>query len=390
MLKRILNKKRLTVIGLNSGTSADGLDMVVVKIEFKKDRTEIRFVKGITIPYPGYLRDMVNQAMQDKSGIDDIIILDRQLGSFYGEKAGAFIDSLRMNIDLVASHGQTIRHLPGKTAIGRKKESGTLQIGHPETIADRTSLVTVADFRQADVASGGEGAPITSYAMWLLFSDKKSSRILVNIGGISNYFYFPRRRLAEHICARDCGPGNTLIDLAAQKYFGRKYDQNGRLAAKGKISQRLLTLLLADNFLKGKYGPSTGRERFGEDYLKKAAKLASSLHLSPHDIMATLTELTAVSIAKSINPLLIGSGTKEIYLFGGGAKNKCLVRRLKYNMPGIEFFSVDRLGVNPDYVEAICYAVMGAMTVHSLPAGLPEITGAKKKAVAGRIVQPGR
>lgn len=389
MLKRVLNKKRLTVVGLNSGTSADGLDLTAVKINFHNGKSRITFIDGTTVPYPGNLREMVYRAMQNKLSIDDIIIMDRQLGSFYGEKAKAFIDSLRIKVDLVASHGQTIRHLPGKATVDRRKESGTLQVGHPETIAEKTSRITVADFRQADIALGGEGAPITAYAMWFLFSGEKSSRILINIGGISNYFYFPCRRSVKHMRARDCGPGNTLMDLAAQKYFGKKYDRNGRLASKGKISQRLLTLLLADNYLKGKYGPSTGRERFGESFLRKTAKMASRLHLSPYDIMATLTELTALSIGRSIGPLLVGSGLKEIYLFGGGAKNKYLMRRLKYNMPGVEFFSVDRLGVNPDYVEAMCYAVMGALAIHSVPVGLPDITGAKKKAITGRIVQPG-
>jgi anhydro-N-acetylmuramic acid kinase len=272
--------------------------------------------------------------------------------------------------------------------ISRKKASGTLQLGHPETIAEKSRLITIADFRQSDIASGGEGAPITSYAMWLLFGGNKASRLLVNIGGIANYFLFPKNKSVAKMLAKDCGPGNSLLDLATFKYFGKKYDRSGKLASKGIISKRLLSIIMADDFLKGKLGPSTGRERFGEMFLKQVERSASKIKLNKYDIMASLTELTVLGITKSILPLKRKYKINEIDLFGGGYNNSFLVKRLKENISHAVFFSVDRYNINPDYLEAVCYAIMGAMTLHSIPAGLPFVTGAEGRAICGRIIQP--
>jgi len=261
-------------------------------------------------------------------------------------------------------------------------------LGHPETIAQKTSLVTVADFRQADIAVGGEGAPITAYAMYLLLADKKENRLFVNIGGISNYFLFEKNRPPDKIQAADCGPGNSLIDILSSRLFSKKYDSAGRLAGQGKVSMRLLTLLLADDFLKGKYGPSTGRERFGEELADRILSLSKKLGLPTYDILATTTELTVLSIARKIDPLIKKYKLKKLYLLGGGGKNKYLLRRLRENIDFVDIFSVDSLGYDSDYLEATCYAVLGFNTLKSIASGLPKVTGAKKYSITGRIVQP--
>ncbi len=188
--------------------------------------------------------------------------------------------------------------------------------------------------------------------------------------------------------AADCGPGNSLIDIITSKYFGKRIDYSGKLASKGKISFRLLTILLADNFLKGKYGPSTGKERFGEKFAKKIISYGSKMRLSKNDILATTTELTAVSITNSIEKIIKVNGINNIYLLGGGTSNKFLVKRLEENLPEVKFFSVDRLGFNPDYLEAICYAIMGAGALLGKPTVLGFITGSGKNSLGGRIVQP--
>lgn len=381
----------MVAIGLNSGTSADGLDMAAVKIYLKPQKIVVKFIEGCTVPYPKSLREKVAEAINGNLSVDDTIKLDRRLGGFYGDRANSFLNRLhsnRIKPDFVASHGQTVRHLPGKIIFGRRKESGSLQLGHPETIAAKTSLLTVADFRQADIASGGEGAPITSCAMWHIFGNSDDHRLLINIGGISNYFLLPQSESADYLKARDCGPGNSLLDLAAAEFFDKKYDRNGRLASRGKISQRLMSIMLADSFLKGKYGPSTGRERFGREFLQKVKIISAKLRLTKLDILASLTELTAVTVSKSIHPILEQHGLRKIFVFGGGLKNNYLLERLKYYLPGINIFSVERLNMNPDYLEAVCYAVMGAMALFSISSGLPKITGARDKTVAGRIVQP--
>jgi len=391
-LQKIIRKKNLVIVGLNSGTSADGLDLAAVRFKKTSKKPIVDFIVGRIVSYPRGLHARINDVLsQSKTRIDYIIELDRQLGVFYGEQARRFCTYLRrrsVKPDLIASHGQTILHLPGKIQIGRKKESGTMQLGHPESIAGCTGLITVADFRQADIASGGEGAPITVMPMFYFLSNSRESRLVLNIGGIANYFLFPRGASIDGIMARDCGPGNSLMDIITCKYFGKRYDSRGRLASKGKISKRMMSVLLADNYLKGKYGPSTGRERFGEKFAEKILKVSSKLRLKKHDILTTVTELTAVTIAVAIKSHLVKHKIRDVYIFGGGARNVFLIERLSANLPGTKFFSVDRLGLNPDYLEAACYAVMGGMAICSQSAGIPHITGAGGRTIAGRIIQP--
>nr|MBN2276658.1 anhydro-N-acetylmuramic acid kinase [candidate division Zixibacteria bacterium] len=392
MLDKVFRKKNLVVVGLNAGTSADGLDLAAARINFQSVHPGIKYITGQSVSYPTVLRSMVDDAINNRlRSLDEYIYLDRRLGIFYGEQASRFCRSLiksGIKPDLLGSHGQTVRHLPGQVKIGRRMESGTLQPGHPESIAGRCGLPVVADFRQADIAAGGEGAPITSYAMWLLFGNSSHHRLMLNIGGIANYFLFPAGDKAVKMMAADCGPGNSLLDIITRKFFNRMFDQGGRLAARGVPSRRLLLALMADNFLKGKYGPSTGRERFGEQFARKIIGMAADLKLNKHDILATTTELTAAAIARTLKKFPRKYGLNEFYLFGGGMKNPYLIERLKFYFPGISFISVDRLGFNPDYLEAVCYAVMGGLAVKGIPSGLPHITGARKTSMAGRIVQP--
>lgn len=390
MIQKLINKKSLTVIGINSGTSADSLDLAAVRVLNKKSGISVRFLKGKTVPYPRLFSDKLQKAVLNRSlSLEEAMFLDRELGNFIGRQTCRFsADLKKINVvaHLVASHGQTLRHLPGRFKISRRTSHATMQIGHPETIAFHTGLPTVADFRQADIAAGGEGAPITSLAMWHLFSDKKRNRLLLNIGGIANYFFFPAGTGPDHIIARDCGPGNSLMDLLANKFFGRPYDAMGRLAAKGRISQRLLTILMADDYLKGKFGPSTGRERFGEKFVEKIIRWSAKLNLNRYDIMATTAELTAVTIVDHIRRLLGQYDINSLHLFGGGAKNKFIVDGLKLGLPEIDIETVERLGYEGDYLEAVCYAVMGAMTLWRQTGNLPDVTGAQKKVVCGKII----
>ncbi len=392
LLNKLINKKNLTVIGLNSGTSADGLDLAAVRFNRASKTSGIKFIGGKTVRYPDDLSTLINEAINDKlKSIDKLIELDRRLGFFYGTHASKFCESLKKNghyPDLIASHGQTVRHLPGKVIIRRSGESATLQLGHPETIADNTGLITVADFRQADIASGGEGAPITSWAMWRLFNSKSENRMMLNIGGIANFFLLPKNKPAEKMMAADCGPGNSLIDILSLWFFGKRFDRGGKIASGGKISFRLLSVLLADNFLKGKYGPSTGRERFGEKFAKKIVQLGTELGMKKKDILATATELTAVGIANAINKIPKYDEIKNIYLLGGGTANRFLISRLEANLPAIKFSPVNRLGFDSNYLEAACYAVMGARTIAGLTSSLGHITGSEKNCISGRIIQP--
>lgn len=389
-LAHFLSRKRLIVVGLNSGTSADGLDLAAISVEFSRRKSKVKFLSGKAVSYPPSLSREVQTAIAGHLlSVDKLAMLDRKLGFFFGTETARFCAALRrrrLPPLLIGSHGQTIRHLPGKLHLAGRKEGATLQLGHPETIAAICGLPVIADFRQADIGVGGEGAPITVYPMHLLFTDRRENRLLVNIGGIANYFFFPAGSSADQAVARDCGPGNSLLDLAAARFIGKKYDRDGKMAAKGRISIRLLTLLLSDNYLKGKYGNSTGRERFGAAFLDKALRYAKSLGLSRQDIMATLVELTAYIVAREVRTYLESYRIPRLYLFGGGLKNRFLVERLKSNLFTTEILSVKELGVEPDYLEAECYALMAALTIKEVAIGLPQITGARKKTIAGRII----
>lgn len=390
MIQKIINKKELTIIGINSGTSADSLDLVAVRVIDRAPTFSVKFLAGKTAKYNQSLSTRLWRAVVDRSlSLEEAMFLDRELGDFIGRETHRFIIGLkskRIIPRLVASHGQTLRHLPGRIKISGKTAHATMQIGHPESIAAHTGLPTMADFRQADIAAGGEGAPITSAAMWHLFSDKKQNRLLFNIGGIANYFFIPAGAGPEKMIARDCGPGNSLMDILAQKYFRRPYDAMGRLAAKGQVSQRLLSVLMADDYLKGKFGPSTGRERFGEKFVEKIIRWSSRLNLNRYDIMATTAELTAVTIVDHARRLARMHDLDSLYLFGGGAKNRFIVDGLKLGLPEMKIDKVQSLGYQSDYLEAICYAVMGAMTVWNRPGNLPNVTGAKQMVVCGKII----
>lgn len=390
MLNKLANRKNLTVIGVNSGTSGDGLDLAAVKVRYGKPALRAKFLFGKTISFAKNISSRLQEAIIDRSiSLEKAMILDRELGGLIGREVSKFIKTLKrkkITPHIIASHGQTIRHLPGRVRIGRKPESATLQLGHPESIAAQTGLITIADFRQSDIAAGGEGSPITSRAMWHLFPNERQNRLMINIGGIANYFFIPAGTGPSKLIARDCGPGNSLMDIVCRKYFKRAFDTDGRLASRGKVSQRLLSILLADDYLKGKFGPSTGRERFGQKFVSKIVRYGTRLKLNKYDIMATTAELTVATVLLHVKKLIDRYDFNRLYLFGGGAKNKYIVNGLKESLPEHKIEMVERLGFGGDYLEAVCYAVMGAMTIWGMPGNLPGVTNATRETVCGKII----
>jgi anhydro-N-acetylmuramic acid kinase len=232
-LERVLRKKRLTILGLNSGTSADGLDMAVVRVYSSGRRRVIKFIGGARKRYPPKLRSSILDMCDSKTTpLGELVYLDNIVGRFYGKTASAFIKEMGRGsgIDLVASHGQTVRHLPDKIRRLGYKTGGSMQLGSPEFISAATGLPVVSDFRQADIALGNEGAPITVSAMRDIFASAREPRLIVNIGGMSNYFYFPRPGSGIRVRASDCGPGNSLCDILSGLLNGERYDAGGRRA----------------------------------------------------------------------------------------------------------------------------------------------------------------
>ncbi len=393
LLSKLMNKRRLVIMGLNSGTSADGVDLAALKIVRNNKGVVATFINGASQPYPSGLRLRILKLSDSKSTtLEELIAVDSAVGTFFGQSAARFIKKLSKSgimIDAVGSHGQTVRHIP--TATDRTKHvRGTLQIGSLERISSATKKITVGDFRQADVALGNEGAPITVAAMQRLFGSKTQSRLIVNIGGIANYFYYPLPHKGLRPLAGDCGPGNGLCDILSERFFNKRFDSNGDIAASGQPSKRILSLLLAEPFFKSKT-ISTGRETFGKDFADTIVRLGKKLKLSKADLVSTAAELTVVGIVHKIRPLMKRDASlSKLYLTGGGRKNNFFVKRLKQMLTGVEILAADELGFNADYIEAASYAVMGEACLRSEPVPTvcdKRITAALKP-VLGKIVQP--
>lgn len=381
------------ILGLNSGTSADGLDLAALKFSGSSS-SPLKFLAGVCQPYPAGLKQCILDVSHSTIlRLETLIYLDNALGRFYGEAAQRFMRKLKKNgisVDAVASHGQTVRHLPRPTKFLGQSVHGTLQIGSLEQIAARTGTVVVGDFRQADVALGHEGAPITISAMARLFGHQRKSRLILNIGGMANYFYFPARSQESAIRAADTGPGNSLSDLLCQKLWGKPYDRSGLIAASGRVSNALLDIILKEPFYKGRCR-STGRETFGEAMADKLLAAGRRLKISHADIVRSAVEGTVYGITHALEPILKADRSiDKLYLTGGGVHNSFLSRQLRDKLAPLEVCSIAELGFDPDLVEASAYAVMGWTCLRSMP--LPTVFDRKDNQrlmpVLGKIVQP--
>ncbi|MBF0610851.1 MAG: anhydro-N-acetylmuramic acid kinase [Magnetococcales bacterium] len=367
----------LTVIGLMSGTSADGIDAALVMTD-GVSRPQVRH--SALFAYPESLRGQILQLYQSGMGeIDFMGELDRQLGELFAEAALSLCQQAGVapeQVDLIGSHGQTIRHRPPRF---------TLQIGNPFIISARTGITTIADFRPADVARQGEGAPLTPAFHQCLFQEQGQSVAVVNLGGIANITAIPAEETGQ-VVAGDCGPANSLLDLLSSALGNGPCDWNGRLAAAGCVDQGGLDYLLAHPYFARAYPKSTGREDFGADYLAEFQQRFS--HLSPEDSMATLTQLTVQSVADSCKGLL-PPYPQRLVLCGGGARNGEIVRRLQQALPQTRLFNSDDLGVAADSLEAQAFAWFAARTWYGLSSSLPGATGCLQAAILGSI-HPGR
>lgn len=386
------------VVGLNSGTSADGMDMAVLRVRSGNEKVEISFLSGRKNRYPKELRTAILEASHTRSIMpEQLIALDNIVGKFFGTCARRFIRGLNkkgIKVDAVGSHGQTIRHLPTAIQTGAGSAHGSLQIASPEQIASLTDLPVVSDFRQADIALGGEGAPITVAAMHQLYSHVTQSRLIVNIGGLANYFYFPAGGKMTDSQAADCGPGNSLIDSLTQTLFDLPFDHSGHLASQGSVSRELLKRLKrAPFFPKAKRAirKSTGKEEFGHTFARRIISAGKRSRIDPHDLLATVTELTVWGILRSIRPVLAKSGEiRKLYLTGGGVRNNLIRCRLENELPEIMVCSIDELGIPASLVEAAAFAVMADAALRGV--AFPTRFGTKKAQqvmpVSGRISLP--
>lgn len=373
-----------------SGTSADGIDAVLVEIIRQNFKVKELLFK--TFPYPENLKQKIlHISSASHPSLDEVTRLNFVLGEYFADAALNLLKGSKFKIkdvDLIGSHGQTVRHLPKLTNFYGKKIRGTFQIAEPSLIAKRTNVITVADFRPADIAKGGEGAPLVPYPHYLLFNDKKKSMAILNIGGIANLTAWSKNSNLHQIMAFDTGPGNMLIDFLMQKLFQKGFDKNGKQAMSGEIQPDLLEFCLRHPFFVKKPPKSTGREEFGENFAQKILKQAQKLRIDKTDILTTVSELTvrAVFLAylEFIKPK---SKVDELLLTGGGAKNWYFKRRFQQMLKPIPVDSVNIRGFNPDSLEAVCFALLAYLAILGKSGNLKSATGGKPT-ILGKICLP--
>ncbi len=375
----------MIVIGLISGTSADGIDAAAVEVTGAPPDVRARLLRFETVPWPDRLRAAIFEAFRpETSGVDRLCHLNFQVGEQFAlaarhvaEAAGLTLDG----VDLISSHGQTVWHAVGPN----DPVHSTLQVGQPAVIAERTGVTVVADLRARDVAAGGQGAPLVGYTDYLLLRDPGRTRAVQNIGGIANVTVLPAGAAPEAIFAFDTGPGNMLIDDAVVRLTDgqQPFDRDGVLGAQGRVDEGLLAELMAHPYFSLPIPKTTGREQFGRQLGAEIWARAAAGGLAPVDLVATLTQFTAASIADQYRRFV--GRVDEVVVGGGGADNPTLMRMLAASLPEARLLRSDALGVPADAKEAIAFAVLGYETVHARPGNLPTVTGAPGPRVLGSL-----
>ncbi|MGH8398861.1 MAG: anhydro-N-acetylmuramic acid kinase [Gammaproteobacteria bacterium] len=360
-------------IGLMSGTSSDGVDAALVEFKPVPHLHSSHF-----LPYPEMLRtELLDFAAgrYQNDAIDQFGRMDSALGELFAQAALSVLEQSRLSnqdIRAIGNHGQTVRHHPGGS------HPFSLQIADPNIIVARTGITTVADFRRRDMALGGQGAPLVPAFHHAVFADPGETRAVVNIGGIANLTLLPAQD--GTVSGFDTGPGNLLMDAWSREYLHTPHDENGAFAASGNVDEVLLRALLADNYFQRPPPKSTGREYFSQYWLGMAFR---DRKLSAADVMATLCELTARSIADAVSHQ--SPPVNRVLLCGGGVHNTHLVKRLKALLPGCDLSITNEFGIAPDWVEAMAFAWLARETLARRPGNLPAVTGARSAAVLGAI-----
>ncbi len=386
----------MKIIGLISGTSSDGVDAALVDIRPRRGQTRLKLLSFDVYPYPKSLRrQLIDLASGDPQSVAAFCHLNFYVGELFAEAARQIAEKAEIplsKVDLIGSHGQTVHHLPVPKREGRWAIRSTLQIGEPSVIAERTRVTTIADFRPRDMAAGGEGAPLTPFLHYLLFSDPKRSRAIVNIGGISNVTLLRAAASQEETLAFDMGPGNMLIDGLVRAVTGgnREFDRGGRMARRGKVDPILLSELMRHPFIRRAPPKSTGREVFGREMIAAILQTTRRKGLTSEDLIATATAFTASAISENIRRFVLNQGgLDEVIVGGGGVRNPVLMNRLADLLAPIPVKSFEAVGHESRAIEAMTFALLAYQTWEGRPGNIPSVTGARHPVVLGKIV-PGR
>ncbi|MFQ5532458.1 MAG: anhydro-N-acetylmuramic acid kinase [Candidatus Methylomirabilales bacterium] len=379
----------MKVIGLMSGTSADGIDAALVEITKDDPIPRVKLLHCERRPYPPGIRDRILRLGSHPDALRELCHLNVLLGELFAQAALDLVRMAGSEVTLIGSHGQTVCHLPSPVAEEDLLLRSTLQIGEPCVIAERTGLCTVADFRPRDMAAGGEGAPLTPYPHYLLFRDPERCRVIVNLGGISNMTVLPPGASLAEVVAFDAGPGNVLIDGVIRRVSGGalEYDVDGAWAASGRVNQTLLERLLDFPFFRRPPPRSAGQEEFGPRLVDEIVIAADREGIVPVDLVATISAFTVEAVVGSLDAHIFPRQTvDEILLCGGGVRNRWLRQALADRLAPRPVLATDDVGFPADAVEATAFAVLAYLTFTEHPGNLPSVTGARRPVCLGKII----
>ncbi len=379
----------MIVAGVMSGTSADGIDVAIVRLAGRGFRTRLELLQHSSFTYPAQVRRAVLAAMNAESAaVADLSHLNFVLGELYANAVRVTAKRAGVEVDLVGCHGQTIYHQGIARAFLGRNIACTWQTGEGAIVAARAGVPVISDFRPADMAAGGTGAPLVPFLDYLLYRHRRRGRVVQNIGGIANLTAIPAKASPEEVIAFDTGPGNMVIDAVTERLFGKAFDRDGRIAARGRVLDVVVSELLRQPFFRRKPPKTAGREEFGREFV--ADFLRRCRRARKEDVVATATALTAYSIADAVRGLARGNEKylREMIVSGGGAKNKTLLAMLRDELPKLKLRTSDEFGLPAEAKEAVAFAVLAYQTWRRVPSSIPSATGAKYPAVLGKISYP--
>jgi len=376
------------VAGVMSGTSADGINVALVRIQTRRGASgKPALIGHAEYPYAVNIRRAVLAAMNAQSAsVADLSRLNFLLGELYADAVLATQKRFRVKADLVGCHGQTIYHQGESAPYLGRRVAVTWQTGEGAVVAARVGAPCVSDFRPADMAVGGKGAPLVPFLDYLFYRDSRVGRIVQNIGGIANLTAIPAGAGPEKVIAFDTGPGNMVIDAAMERLFGKRFDRGGRVAASGTVDDGAIAKLMRTPFFREKPPKTAGREEFGREFVAKFVRLCGRTNKA--NVAATATAFTVRSIADAVQRFVLRRARfAEMVVSGGGAKNPTLMGMLANELStlGVALRTSDEFGIPAEAKEAVAFALMAYETWHRRPSNVPSATGAKRSAVLGKI-----
>ena len=391
----------MIVAGVMSGTSVDGVDVAICRIpslHIAGSAPKVKLIGHLNFPYPkGFRLRLLDTMRGGEMTVGTMSQLNWWLGARYADAVEVTTERFGVKPDLVACHGQTIYHQAKAAPFAGKSVRATWQAGEASVIAERLRVPVVSDFRPADMAAGGQAAPLVPMLDYVMFRDAKKNRVLLNLGGIANVTAVPASGSIDQVMAFDTGPANMVIDLCMEKLFSKKLDRNGATARKGRVNQSIVDTVLRDRYFAAMPPKSCGREEFGEGFARLFLAECQSAGLDNADVVATATALTMQSILDGYRRFVwphLGQAAPlaktEVIAAGGGVKNATLMEELRagFEALGVRLRNMDEFGIPSQAKEAVAFALLGWLTWHRLPGNVPSATGASRPVVLGKLTYP--